>query len=485
MVTGSLDRSFVHVAALAPHGKHAAQKLTELYDELLRQGAVGDAKHVRDADEAACRRDFDGLKRFVATGIPLDEFYERQHGRVGRVAGWRNAVALVPLMLTWLALAVASWAYHELVRKDPSRMADPFLVLWQGRFDGMALPTFAETAVLSFSLLLIVMMLTVWAHRREAAANRSIAIVDKLADDALNALDLAVEASTARPPDNAKEWAEAASRVLTETQQMIKAAVRDTTQLAKNNADIAQTASERLTQLQQHGEEMLKGVGEETREVMLTLQRQSEQTTTRVGEEATQVLKQAGEANRQLVEQQMTPLFEGFKISLAEYRRDQETYRNSAAKLAGGIVNLTTAASGLADGVGTYATVGRSIDEKLASIDATQTAFGEKIEEHSTGIRSASAELHDVAKLITGNMKSDMEALAQNVVQAGTTLAATERSLSATALSLEAATRAMGATAANLLTAAAAVEKAAKTISAGSAPVYRRRRLWARLFGGR
>ncbi|MEU8147469.1 hypothetical protein [Nonomuraea sp. NPDC048901] len=484
MVTRSPGRSFAHVAVLEPHGKQAAQKLTELHDELLRQGATGDAEHLRTADEAAQLRDFEGLKRFLATGIPLDEFYERQHGRVGRITGWRNAVALVPLMLTWLALAVASWAYHVQVQADPGRMTDPFLVLWQDRFNGMALPTFAETAVLSFVLLLVVLTLTIWAHRREAVANRTIAVVDKLADDALNVLGLAVDASTARPPDNAKDWAEAASRVLAETQQMIKTAARDTSRLAKNNADMAQSASERLTQLQQHGEEMLKGVGEETRQVMLTLQRQSEQITTRVGEEATQVLKQAGEANRQLVEQQMAPLFEGFKTSLAEYRLDQGTYRNSAAKLAGGAANLATAASGLAGGVDAYTMVARSIDEKLASIDATQIAFAGKIDEHSTGIRSAAAELHDVAKLVTGNMKSDMEALAQNVVNAGTSLAATERSLSATVRSLEAATRAMGTTAANLAAAAAAVEKAARTMSAGSAPAPRRR-FWARLFGGR
>ncbi len=484
MVTRSSASTFKHVADLEPHGNQAAQKLTDLHDELSRQGATSDAERLRTADEAARLRDFDGLQRFLASGIPLDELYERQHGRVGRIAGWRNAVALAPLMLTWLALAVASWAYHVQVQADPGRVTDPFLVLWQERFNGMAVPTFAETAVLSFLLLFVVLTLTIWAHRRETAANRTIALVDKLADEVLNALGLAVEAGTMRPPDNAKEWAEAASRVLAETQQMIKTAARDTSRLAKNNADLAQAANERLARLQQHGEEMLKGVGEETRQVMLVLQRQSEQITTRVGEEATQVLKQAGEANRQVVEQQMTPLFEGFKTSLAEYRLDQETYRDSAAKLAAGAAHLSTAASGLSGGVDAYTTVARSIDQKLASLDATQVAFAGKIDEHSTGIRSAAAELHDVAKLITGDMKSDMEALAQNVVKAGVSLAATERSLSATARSLEAATRAMGSTAADLAAAAAAVEMAARTMSAGSAPV-RRRRFWARMFGGR
>lgn len=477
-----VDR-FAHVAALEPHGKEAAQKLTDLHDELSWLGAVDDAEHLQIADDAANLRDFDGLKRFVASGIPLNDVYESQHARVGRIIGWRNATALAPLMLTWLALAAASWAYHVQLQREPERLTDPFLVLWQDRF-GMAMPTFAEIAVLSFALLFVVLALTIRAHRREAAANRTIAAVEKMADNALHALGLVLETSGARPPDNAKEWAEAASRILAETQQMIKAAVRDTARLAKDNADVAQSASERLTQLQQHGEELLKGVGKETQEVMLTLQRQSEQATTRVAEEAVRILRQAGEANRQLVEQQMTPLFQGFTTSLAEYRRDQETYSDSAARLAGGTANLATAASGLTDGVGAYTSVARSIDDKLASIGASQSALVGRIDEHSAGISSAAAVLHEVATLISGNMKSDMEALAQNVVRAGESLADTERSLSVTAASLEGTTRAMGTTAADLARAAAAVENAAKAIGAGTAPT-RRRGFWSRLFGGR
>ncbi|MFD9942434.1 hypothetical protein ACFWYW_34355 [Nonomuraea sp. NPDC059023] len=475
--------TFALVAALEPDGEAAARELRELYGTLQKHRAPADAEQLKIADAAAGRRDFDALKRFIAAGIPLDDLAERQHARVGRIIGWRNASAVLPLMLTWLALAVASWAYYQQVTTKTDLVTQPFLVLWQGRFGDLSIPTFAETAMAAFVLLLAVLTLTIWARSAESAANRTIADVGLQADKALHALDRAVESNGVRAPDNAKEWAEAASLILSETQQMIKAAVRDTELVARKNAEITQSASEQLTQLQLRGEELLKGVGEETREVMLALQRKAEQTTTLVGQEATRVLQQAGEANRQLVEQQMKPLFEGFAQSLADYRRDQKTYSTSAAAVAGAASDLAGAAAGLASSVGAYTTIARSIDEKLATIGASQSEFSGRIATHSASITSAATSLNEVATLVTGDLKREIETLTQNVVKAGRSLAATERNLSATTGSLEAATRAMGSTAADLARAAASVEKAAKAISAGAG--VSGRGFWSRLFGGR
>lgn len=476
------DDPFSHVRALEPHGPRAAEKLTALRDMLVRLGAPLDAERLLVVEKAAEERDFKLLDRFVTLGVPLHELGENRHGQVRRIVGWRNAAALLPLMITWMALAFASWDYQRMVQAHPKKITEPFLVLWQQRFDSVR-PTFAETALVSFTLLFIVLILTMLAHRRESAANAEIAAATALADDALHDLGLTVVANDVRAPENAKEWAEAAQHVLTETQQLIKAALTDTTELAKRNNAIAQTASEQLGQLQVRAEELLKGVGKETREVMVALQRQSEQTTSRVGEEAIKVLQQAGEANRQLVEQQMTPLFTGFRESLADYRQDQEVYRASAAALAGGVTNLTSAAAGLASGVTSYTGIARAIDENLELIGTTQADLGKRIGTHSDGLAAATGELREVAELMAGDMRRDIEALTENVMKAGSTLVTAEESLASTGAALAATTRAIQAGASELASAAATVDRAADALARAFADAPPSRGFFARLFG--
>jgi hypothetical protein len=75
---------------------------------------------------------------------------------------------------------------------------------------------------------------------------------------------------------------EAAQRVLTETQRLITDAVRDTKALAERNNEISQTAKE---------------------------------------------------ANRKLIEEQMTPLFQGFRAALDAYRADQDLPRQRGAQV--------------------------------------------------------------------------------------------------------------------------------------------------------
>jgi hypothetical protein len=468
MMGGRPTNSFSHVAALEPHGADAAKKLGELHAELHRLHATNDARRLSEADAAAARRDFTALRRFVVSGVPLDELAELLHGQVRRLIGWRNAIALFPLLLTWAALAWASWDYHQQVQQEPESVTRPFLDLWQQRFGHMFIPTFAETATGSFLLLITVLLLTALAHRKESDVNDTLAAVYAMADDALNALGLAVEKSNVRPPDNAKEWATAASRVLTETQQMIKSAVRDTAELAKNNEVLSRSVVTEFERLQRQGKELLEGVGQETHHVMVALQRQSEQTTSRVGKEATQILRHTAKANRQLIEQEMTPLFEGFKTSLAEYRQDQETYRAGASRLTGGITDLTTAAAGLSGGVGAYTAIAQSMDEKLQVIGDSQAEFVQRIDDHSARIGSAATMLHDLAALMTGSMKRDVEEMSQNVIKASKSLAVIERGLSGTSESLEVTTRNMAATAASLQQAAESVAKAAVAIGGAS-----------------
>src|SRR5436309_1638958 len=108
-----VDDLFGNVTKLEPNGAEAAHELRAVHTQLVEMGADGDAEHLLVLDKAAARRDFPALERLVGTEHPLEQLTEIQHKRVRRVIGWRNAVALVPLLITWAFLGWASYSYHQ------------------------------------------------------------------------------------------------------------------------------------------------------------------------------------------------------------------------------------------------------------------------------------------------------------------------------------------------------------------------------------
>jgi hypothetical protein len=441
---------FEHVAALEPHGPDAKDKLQQAYDRLLRLGAHGDAERLRAADQAAERGERSAIERLATADHPLTALAEIQHARTRRVVILRNTAVLLPLVLTWFFLGWASLYYRDQLAKSPELSTQPFLVLWQQHFGGRLIPTFAQVAGLSCGLLLVVLVLTVWAHWRESRASREFAAVAGQVDDAMMALALAAETSAIRPPISAAEWAGAAQRVLADTQQLITNAVRDVKELARTNNQIAATAQQAMEALQTQSQEFVAGLARETGQVLEAVRVDNAQVVARTAEEAKQVLQQAGAANKQLIEQQMTPLFKGFQASLAEYRADQQTYHASASALARAVTELTASAAVLTASSESSTKIAGSIDEHLRVVGASQREFVTRVTESSQSVSTAASAISAVAGLMTGQMRSDIEALARNVVDASASLATIDRNLGATVSALQTTTRAMQATAAGL-----------------------------------
>ncbi|MER5702235.1 hypothetical protein ABT023_09810 [Micromonospora sp. NPDC002296] len=452
---------FENVAELEPNGIEAAAKLREVHGDLVKAGATSDAERLLALDRAAARRDYAGFERMIAVEHPLDELSELKHARARTLNGWRNAAALVPLLMTWCFLGLASWHYHRQLQAEPELATQPFLMLWEQRFGGAPVLTFAETALFAFLMLGLVLVLTMLAHRRETEANRVIAGFRARVDGALGALALAIEMSAVRSPMTAEEWAAAAQRVLGETQRLIEAAVRDTRALAETNIQLATEGREAVTalyaqgrtelaELHTKGREFVGGLAEETLATMVAVRTENVQLIAGTAEQAREVLQQAGTANRQLIEQQMSPLFEGFRESLREYRADHETYQTSAATLASGVTELAAAAHLLGGSVGTYAATATSIDEHLRRIDNSQSAFVARLTENSQSMTTAATAMREATETMSGRLRADLEALAGNVVAASNRLAEVDRDLVTTGSALELTTRALHATATNL-----------------------------------
>lgn len=88
----------------------------------------------------------------------------------------RNVLVLLPVLLTWFALAEASRAYDRYLTENPDMVGQPFLLLWQQGFGGELStfsPTFAVVALVDAAIILVIILLTFYAHgRREDQEDR-------------------------------------------------------------------------------------------------------------------------------------------------------------------------------------------------------------------------------------------------------------------------------------------------------------------------
>ncbi|MEJ7839742.1 MAG: hypothetical protein WKF81_13090 [Thermomicrobiales bacterium] len=81
----------------------------------------------------------------------------------------RNVLVLLPILLTWAALAEAARAYNRFLTENPAEQGTPFLLLWQRGFGGEASifsPTFSTVAILDAVVIGVIIALTFYAHGR-------------------------------------------------------------------------------------------------------------------------------------------------------------------------------------------------------------------------------------------------------------------------------------------------------------------------------
>jgi len=88
----------------------------------------------------------------------------------------RNVLVLVPILLTWAALAEAALAYNRYIEANPEEAGTPFLLLWQRGFGGEASllsPTFSTVAMIDAVVIVAMILLTFYTHgRREKQEDR-------------------------------------------------------------------------------------------------------------------------------------------------------------------------------------------------------------------------------------------------------------------------------------------------------------------------
>jgi archaellum component FlaC len=183
-------------ASLGEVDSRAAQRLQDLASSVST-----DAGRLRWAD-VDLRRAFNTEKLAHAYAVRREGgFVPPSVDKADKV---RNVLVLLPILLTWAALAEASRAYDRYLVREPEAVSQPFLLLWQRGFGGEAgvlSPTFSMVAILDAMIIGVIIVLTFYSHGRREEREEAI---QRTANSFQTDLDnVLAEATIALAPDRA------------------------------------------------------------------------------------------------------------------------------------------------------------------------------------------------------------------------------------------------------------------------------------------
>lgn len=183
-------------ASLHDIDPRAAERLEDLGASMLT-----DEGRLRWAD-VDLRRAFNTEMISLAYAIRREGGYVPES--VDRADKIRNVLVLLPILLTWAALAEAANAYQRYITKNPDEIRKPFLLLWQEGFGGEAhwwSPSFSAVGFMDAAIIAIIIGLTLYSHGRREKQEENIQKTANLFQTELE--NVMAEATVALAPDRA------------------------------------------------------------------------------------------------------------------------------------------------------------------------------------------------------------------------------------------------------------------------------------------
>jgi hypothetical protein len=153
--------------------------------------------HAIDSDEGRQRWAEVDLRRAFNTerlsyALALEHEGGYAHSTIAGADRLRNILVLMPILLTWFALAEASKAYNTYIALNPEEIRQPFLLLWERGFGGTAnplAPSFSTVALIDAVLIAVIIGLTLYSHgRREAREEKVDLTAERFQTDLDNVL---------------------------------------------------------------------------------------------------------------------------------------------------------------------------------------------------------------------------------------------------------------------------------------------------------
>lgn len=232
---------------ISKNNKKLADNLVLVKKRLEQSGAKAAAKRI---DTVASQPDViypELVQQWIDPGRTLSELEESLGKRARLLSAIRNALALAPLIVTWLTLSWASGQYQAVIAaaqpllqsNDPvtaqraqNLITTPFLVLWERGFNTGTVFTFSHTAFLDFALLSMLVLLTVAASAADGRAHaRAEALVAEV-DDVI--VPLGEEVRRHRIPVNPQDWAQVVRDTIKSAMDDVESVMNTTQSVVKD-----------------------------------------------------------------------------------------------------------------------------------------------------------------------------------------------------------------------------------------------------------
>jgi hypothetical protein len=205
-----------------------ADKVEALLKEADEQGATEGPQRLALVSKLFGKLTVDDAYQLINPDAFLDEVSASWISK-SNIKKWqlaRSILSLLPLILTWIGLFLASSAYQQYGVNHPGDLSQPFLQLWQNGFYGIKVfgfipvPTFAGVAILDFLVLscLLICMLRI-QHLENRAQTISAHFGQKLLGitEQLVALVSRTGITSILKDDDIDRIGEAVSRAVTKT----------------------------------------------------------------------------------------------------------------------------------------------------------------------------------------------------------------------------------------------------------------------------
>lgn len=323
----------------------------------------------------------------------------------------RNVAALAPLIFTWIVLGMAAERYGRDLKAHPRAAADPFLLLWQQGF-GNHFISFERVTFIDFTLLALVVLLTIWVHWAEGQADRS-------ADSVYEAVDSLKEDLAGRhsipTPLTPVQWAKTASGILSDT-------VQQTRELNAASELAIREASERLTAIQDKSQEFIR----EFKDAVL-------QTLTSVTEQNESFIENTRKTNQDvlqaLVEQQMEPLLGRVQELLDQFRTQQSAYTVAVTDLVKNVGLIKDSAVGLATSARAFDGSTQAIAGSLAAMATSQERFASSVDGSAQSMGKAATAMTEVKDALRTDLHERLEQMTGNITGASASLKETQEGM--------------------------------------------------------
>lgn len=320
----------------------------------------------------------------------------------------RNVLILMPILLTWAALAEAVAAYGQYLEANPEERGQPFLLLWQQGFGGEASPfspTFSTVAFVAAAIIAVIVLLTFYTHGRREAREDAIsdtsaafhADFDTVLSDAT--IVLGTDRS-ARPIELTQSVERLAERFERSSQELL-------TQLQVEHDRLENVASQREQETSDFGAfaSSMRAGSEEMHRLLVDL-RQVSSGLERSLNDLSSELSVSGDQQRTL----LTAVTNLERQTSSAIQSDQAMSR----QLAQTARVLAEAADSAVTGADTAAQAGRAATEAVRGISelAQQIAASQgNVEELLTIDRDASSTLAEALRTNTGHAQSTARTL--------------------------------------------------------------------------